>query len=291
MAESRRAPMAERTNRAAKAAAKKLRPPALATDARGIDRSARAHVFAERILCSTFPNDEPRMSDLTHGLASVRIFQHLGPDDLQKVAKISKPKRLAANTVVFFEGNRADAFFIVISGSLKVYQAAHDGRVKMLSTMGPGETFGELAMLDGQGRSATVETTSPTELLVIARKDFRDLAMATPGILWGVLENVCARLRAQNDSELEAAFHGTHYRIAKAVIRLAEKHGRKTDAGVRIAETFGVKDIAEMAATTVERVQRALEKLEDDGLVLVAEGLVVPDVSSLRRALDYMGSS
>jgi CRP-like cAMP-binding protein len=228
---------------------------------------------------------------VTKGLASVRIFQHLGQDDLKKVAKIAKPGRVAANTVVFFEGNRADAFFIVLSGSLKVFQTARDGRVKVLSTMGPGETFGELAMLDGHPRSASVETIAASELLVISRKDFRDLATATPGILWGVLEGMCARLRAQNDSELEAAFQGTQYRISKAIIRLADKHGKKSELGVRIPPTFGVKDLAEMAASTAERVERVLEKLEDDGLVKVdEEDLVIPDLSALKRALDYMGS-
>jgi CRP-like cAMP-binding protein len=229
---------------------------------------------------------------MTKRLAAVRIFQHLGQDDLKTVAKIAKPKLVAANTIVFFEGNRADAFFIVLSGSLKVFQTARDGRVKVLNTMGPGETFGELAMLDGHPRSASVETTTPSELLVISRKDFRDLATATPGILWGVLEGVCARLRAQNDSELEAAFQGTQYRIAKAILKLAEKHGKKTDAGVVIPQAFGVKDLSEMAASTIERVERALEKFEDDGLMRVEDGdLVVPDPSALRRALDYMGSS
>ena len=224
-------------------------------------------------------------------LASVRIFQHLGQDDLKKVAKIAKPKLVAANSVVFFEGNRADAFFVVLSGSLKVFQTARDGRVKVLATMGPGETFGELAMLDGHARAASVETVAASELLVISRKDFRDLATATPGILWGVLEGVCARLRAQNDSELEAAFQGTQYRVAKAIIKLAEKHGKKTDTGVHLPPAFGVKDVAEMAASTVERVERMLERLEDEGLVHVHEGdLVIPDLSALRRALDYMGS-
>jgi CRP/FNR family cyclic AMP-dependent transcriptional regulator len=163
--------------------------------------------------------------------------------------------------------------------------------VKVLSTMGPGETFGELAMLDGHPRSASVEAVSASELLVIARKEFRDLATATPGILWGVLEGVCARLRAQNDSELEAAFQGTQFRVSKAIVKLAEKHGKKLENGMHIPPTFGTKDVAEMAATTVERVERILEKLEDDGLVRVVEGdLVVPDLAALKRALDYMGA-
>ncbi len=228
---------------------------------------------------------------MTKDLASVRIFQHLGQDELKKIARIAKSKRYDANTVVFFEGNRADAFFVVLAGSVKVFQTARDGRVKVLSTMGPGEVFGELAMLDGHKRSASVETVGASELLVIARAEFRDLAMASPEILWGVLEGVCAHLRQQNDAEVEAAFQGTPYRVTKAIVKLAEKHGKKEKKAVRVPPTFGVKDVAEMAATTVERVERHLEKLEDDGLVHVDDGdLVIPDLSALRRAIDYMGS-
>ena len=222
-------------------------------------------------------------------LSAVRIFQHLGSVDLAQIAHVAKAKRVAARTIVFFEGNSADAFFIVLSGSLKVFQTANDGRVKILGTIGPGETFGELAMLDGQPRSASVETIGASELLVIARSDWRRIATTTPGILWGMLESVCTRLRAQNDSDLEAVLKRTEYRVSKAIIELAEKHGESTRGQVRIPATFGVRDVAEMATSTVPRVERALEKLEDLELISVVEGeYVLRDISALRRALAYM---
>jgi CRP/FNR family cyclic AMP-dependent transcriptional regulator len=226
---------------------------------------------------------------LIPSLSAVRIFQHLGRVDLAQIAQVAKAKRVPAHTIVFFEGNRADAFFIVRSGSLKVFQTADDGRVKILGTIGPGETFGELAMLDGQPRSASVETIGASELLVIARNDWRRIATTTPGILWGILESVCTRLKAQNDSELGAAVRRTEYRVSKAIVDLAEKYGESTGGGVRIPATFGVKDIAEMAASTEQRVERALEKLEDQALIDVVEGeFILKDVSALRRALAYM---
>jgi CRP/FNR family transcriptional regulator, cyclic AMP receptor protein len=222
-------------------------------------------------------------------LSAVRIFQHLSRVDLARIAQVATVKRVAAHSIVFFEGNRADAFFVVLSGALKVFQTANDGRVRVLGTIGPGETFGELAMLDGQPRSASVETIGASELLVIARDDWRRMATTTPGILWGMLENVCTRLRAQNDSELGALLKRTEYRVSKAILELAEKYGESTGVGVRIPATFGVNDIAEMAASTVPRVERALEKLEDLALISVVEGeCVLRDVSAVRRALAYM---
>jgi CRP/FNR family cyclic AMP-dependent transcriptional regulator len=222
-------------------------------------------------------------------LSSVRILRHLTTGELDRIAQRGLVKRVPARTVVFFEGNRADAVFIVLSGSLKVFQTADDGRVRVLATIGPGETFGELAMLDGQPRSASVETIGASDLLVIAQSDWRRLTTNIPGILWAMLENVCTCLRAQNDSERGAALRRTEYRVAKALAELAEKYGESSGGEVRIPATFGVKDIAEMAASTVPRVERALEKLEDLELISVVEGeYAVGDVSALRRALAYM---
>ncbi len=224
-------------------------------------------------------------------LAWVPIFQNLGEDDLRKLEKIAKRRRIPAKTMVFFEGNRADAFFVVLSGSLKVFQTSKSGRVKVLNTMGPGEIFGELAMLDGHARSASVETVESSELVVMARNDFRELATATPSILWGVLEGLCGRLRSSNETQLDIAFQDTPYRIAKAIVKLADKHGKKTKEGLRVQAWFGVTDLADMASTTPARVTRALEKLEDDGLVhATEEDLVIPDLAALKRAIDYMGS-
>jgi CRP/FNR family transcriptional regulator, cyclic AMP receptor protein len=224
-------------------------------------------------------------------LASVPIFQKLGPDDLQALEKIAKRRRLAANTMVFFEGDRTDALYIVVKGSLKVCRKLDDGREKVLNTMGPGEIFGELAMLDGQPRSASVETVEATELIGIARKDFHELSMATPGILWRMLEGLCERLRILNDAQLDIAYRDSPYRVAQAIAKLAEKHGEKTNEGLRVRESFGVKALAGMAATTPDRVNRAIEKFEDDGLVRVSKGdLVVPDLAALRRAIEYLGS-
>jgi len=224
-------------------------------------------------------------------LAWVPIFENVAKEDLAQLEKIAKRRDLPAKTVVFFEGDRADAFYIVVSGSLKVYQTTQDGREKVLNTMGPGEIFGELAMLDGKPRSASVETIEAAELIVMARTDFRELATATPSILWGVLEGLCERLRSLNDLQLDVAFQDTPYRIAKAVIKLADKHGEKTDDGWRVRESFGVRNLADMAATTPARVSRVLEKLEDDGLIRTGkDDLVVPDLAALKRAIEYMGS-
>jgi len=147
-------------------------------------------------------------------------------------------------------------------------------------------------MLDGQPRSASVETIKPSELLVISRKGLSRSRHGHAGHLVGVPRGrVRPRPCPERTRSSRAAFQGTHYRVAKAILRLAEKHGTKTETGIRVARTFGVlKDIGEMAATTAERVERILERPRGRRPTHVDDGdLVIPDLSALRRALDYMG--
>jgi len=224
-------------------------------------------------------------------LAAVPLFEGLGEEDLKALQKIAKRRTVGPNTALFFEGDRTDGLYIVASGSVKIFRTTEDGREKVLNTMGPGEMFGELAMLDGQARSASVQTIDATELIAIARNDFHDLAMQTPEILWRVLQGLSERIRVLNDVQIDVAFRDSPYRVARAIARLAEKHGETAGTGVKVRESFGVKALADMAATTPDRVNRTIEQLEDKGLVHVEKGeLVVPDLAALRRAIDYMGS-
>src|SRR5262245_8972369 len=104
-----------------------------------------------------------RASDMKE-LSQVRIFQRAGARELEQLGAIAKRESFKPDTVVFFQGDRADKLYVILSGGVTVYQQADDGKQKTLGTLGPGEIFGELTLLDGRERSATVETTEQTEM-------------------------------------------------------------------------------------------------------------------------------
>src|SRR4029077_11718405 len=127
--------------------------------------------------------------------ARVSIFSKLSQADIEELTKLRTARKYAPNTAVFFQGDPSDSLYILLKGSVKVVQASEDGREKILDILGPGEIFGELAMLDGHPRSATVTTCEPTELASISHKDFRDFVSTRSEILWKVLEALCERVR------------------------------------------------------------------------------------------------
>ena len=160
------------------------------------------------------------MNELAKELANVRIFRRAGAGELEQLASIAKRESFKPNTVVFFQGDRADKLYVILSGGAKVSQQAEDGKQKIIGTLGPGEIFGELTLLDGRERSATVKTIEPTEMLSIAHRDFHAAATKNPELLWRALHQT---------GLLQVVHHGDHparghaEALGECLLRLARR--------------------------------------------------------------------
>src|SRR4051795_3814452 len=108
-------------------------------------------------------------------LGHVPLFSELSPDELERVAQVAIPRSYPSDTRVFHEGDPGDACYIVHRGSCRVIRQHSDGRAITLATLGPGAIFGELAMLDGERRSASFEAAENTDLLALPAADVRKL--------------------------------------------------------------------------------------------------------------------
>src|SRR4029450_10741099 len=113
-------------------------------------------------------------------LGGVPLFSELSSEELDEVARVAIPRSCPRETRVFHEGDHGDACYIVRQGSCRVTRQHSDGRVITLATLGPGAIFGELAMLDGERRSASVETADNTELWALPATDMRALIGSHP---------------------------------------------------------------------------------------------------------------
>src|SRR4051812_17934647 len=114
-------------------------------------------------------------ADSVELLQRVPLFAELSGVELEQIGSVAIPRSYPKGVRVFHEGDHSDACYIVRSGDLRVTREHSDGRAIALATLGAGDIFGELAMLDGQARSASVETLSDSELLALPASDFRRL--------------------------------------------------------------------------------------------------------------------
>jgi CRP/FNR family transcriptional regulator, cyclic AMP receptor protein len=222
--------------------------------------------------------------------ARVSIFSKLNQADIEELTKIVSVKKYGPDAAIFFQGDPSDSLYMLLKGSVKVTQASEDGREKILDILGPGEIFGEFAMLDGHPRSATVTTCEPAELASISHKDFRNFVASRPEVLWKVLQALCERVRKTSTEMLELSSREVPYRLLAALQHLAEKYGQVApDGSCLISGKVGVQDLVAMVGSSREVVSRLLHRYQEKGLIELGDNkqIIIPDPAALARALEY----
>jgi CRP/FNR family transcriptional regulator len=218
-------------------------------------------------------------------LSRVPLFSELSRDELERISRVSVARSFPAGVRVFHEGDRSDACYLVRSGDLRVTREHPDGRAIALATLGPGDLFGELAMLDGEARSASVETLSDAELLALPAADVRRLLADHPEISVKLIAALTRRLRETNERVARQSFQTVPSRVAGVLTQLiAEESTPDGRQGITIRMTQA--DLAQLAGTSRESVSRFLATLERAGVVQVGRGRVT--VLEPRRLRAYI---
>lgn len=226
------------------------------------------------------------MFDNYNFIRRIRLFEGLDEEDVTSLASLFSLKQYKKGSTIFFEGDAGDALYVVQSGYVKIYQLAEDGREKTLALFGEGDFFGEMAILDGEPRSAIAETLEKTELLVLERHDFMKMVDANPRMSAALIKELAGRLRRTNAQVMDVVFRDVRGRLIHALIDLAEDHGIPSGAGIKIDLKLTHQELANLVGTARETVTRMLAELQDAGIVTI-EGrfLVVPDPAELNACL------
>ncbi len=216
-------------------------------------------------------------------LRSVPLFADLEAEELERFSRVAVPRSFPAGTRVFHEGDRSDACYIVREGSFRVTREHSDGRAITLATLGPGEVFGELAMLDGDTRSASAEALSDGELLALPANDVRSLLARHPEISVKLVAALVRRLRAANERISRQSFQTVPSRVAGVLSQLVTETPRSGEDG-EVTIRMNQADLAQLAGTSRESVSRFLADLERAGVVRSGRGRVtVCDPSKLHN--------
>jgi CRP/FNR family transcriptional regulator, cyclic AMP receptor protein len=218
-------------------------------------------------------------------LQRVPLFNALSREDLEEISRVAVPRSYPKGVRVFHEGDRSDACYIVRNGDLRVTREHPDGRAIALATLGPGDIFGELAMLDGEARSASVEALSECQLLALPAADVRRLLRGSSEITVKLVVALTRRLREANERIARQSFQTVPSRVAGVLSQLiAEEAPLEGRDGVTIRMTQA--DLAQLAGTSRESVSRFLATLERAGVVHVGRGRVT--VLEPRRLRAYI---
>ena len=218
-------------------------------------------------------------------LANVPLFSELSARELERVARVAVPRSYPKGVRVFHEGDTSDACYVVREGDLRVTREHPDGRAISLATLGPRDIFGELAMLDGGTRSASIETLSDCELLALPAADMRRVIADHGEIAAKLIAALTRRLRETNERVARQSFQTVPSRVAGVLMQLVAEE-TVPDGRDGVTLKMNQIDLAQLAGTSRESVSRFLATLERAGVVRVGRGRVT--IVEPRRLRSYI---
>jgi CRP-like cAMP-binding protein len=220
-------------------------------------------------------------------LAASEVFGGLGATDLEQLASITRSKKITRASAVFWKGEAATQLYAVFSGHLKVVAPSADGREVVLRLLDPGVFFGEIALLDGGTRTASVVASEASELLVIDRRELLDLLRRRPLIGIEMLAVLARRLRATTEQVEETTFLTLPPRLARKLLELADRYGRPEGGGVKIERGLSQEELGTLVGTSRVSINQQLKAWESQGFVSVARGsITLLDAAALQSVAE-----
>jgi CRP-like cAMP-binding protein len=222
---------------------------------------------------------------LVTALRRQALFAGLPLAALEKMVAAGLARTLEPNHILFLEGDYETSLFVVLSGQVKLCVHALDGREIVLGISGPGHLFGEIALLDEGPRTATAVTVRPTQVLQLDREAVMPVLQASPEAMLQVVSLLCSRLRGSNQMLEEIVFHDGRTRLARALRRLADEHGRPDGDGLRLPIQLADGTLEAHAGLQRDTVGRLLRAWESDGMLRVEDtGIVLTNLDLLDLA-------
>src|SRR5215468_11296071 len=199
------------------------------------------------------------------------LFCELTPPILERISAYIKRRSAPKGSTIFEKGDAGVGLIGVVSGSVKISVTSTDGRDIVLNIIRPGEVFGEIALLDGRARTANATAMSDCELIVIERREFIPFLRSEPDVTLKLMEILCSRLRRTSEQVQDVTFLNLSTRLAKTLIRLAEK-AKESDRGGRV--TITQREISQIVGRSRESTNKRLRAWQKSGWIRLQRGRV-----------------
>lgn len=206
---------------------------------------------------------------LVKALASVPLFSGLSEDQLELVARHLRRRTYNEREIIVRRESPGDALFILISGRVKVSYLEDEGET-IIAVLRAGDFFGELSILDGEGRSADVVAVEPTDVLMLSTDDFKMCMHNVPAIGITLLKELAGRLRRSTSWIRSLSSQDVYGRIAQQLLFLSETHGQDVEGGGRrIALRLTQNDLAGIVGASRESVNKAMGYFKSKNYIAV----------------------
>jgi CRP-like cAMP-binding protein len=202
----------------------------------------------------------------TNILRYIPIFSDLNDHELQQIYTSGYTKNYSKNSVILSEDDSDNSMFFIIEGKVKVLRSDEDKEI-ILSLLGKNDFFGEMAILDGMGRSATVTAVEDSKIFILQRNEFLALLNSHPEVSIGLLRELSIRLRKATNKIKALSLKDAEGKVATVLIQIADDVGKIKQGVVEINHLPNQQELANMAGTSRETISRTLHSFVKKGML------------------------
>ncbi|MBC8391304.1 MAG: Crp/Fnr family transcriptional regulator [Deltaproteobacteria bacterium] len=217
-------------------------------------------------------------------LRKIPLFSPLSdeiPSNLYSTVRLQKIKQ---GQVIFRKGDEGTALYILRSGTIKIVLPSRLGAEIIISIFSDGDFFGEMALLDGEPRSADAVAIKPSELLVLSRNDFLSFLQSDVNAVNAILSVLTKRMRKTHDLLEDVCFLTISQRLSKLILELGKIYGRNEGDSIILDISLTQKELGDMIGATRESINKELKMLRERGLIeMKGNQIQICDLSRLKR--------
>jgi CRP/FNR family transcriptional regulator, cyclic AMP receptor protein len=217
-------------------------------------------------------------------LAATPLFSGLSQPELLRLVEAAAERNYARGQFLFHQGDPGDRLFVIVEGLVKVMVTSPAGEKMILAALRPPDVFGELAMIDGGARSASIQAVESTTVLTLTRATLLDLLATRPQLGDVLLRSLGGLIRRLIDQTADLVFLDLHGRVAKLLVGLASAHAQPRGGGLVLDLRLTQTDLAAMVGGSRQSVNQILQQFERWGyLERRGRMIVLKDLEALRR--------
>lgn len=221
---------------------------------------------------------------LTGILKRSQLFRELDEPTLAKLAERAVERSYRRGERIFHQGDPGDSTYVVVEGLIKVVVVSEHGDEMVLVTLREGDTFGELALIDGRPRSATAEATESSKILMVTRVTMLELFAEQPSLMDSMLRSLGSVIRRLTEQASDLVFLDLHGRVAKLLVGMAEERGTDSPDGLILDLHLTQADLASMVGGSRQSVNQILRSFEGrEYLGMIGRTIVIRDLDRLRK--------
>lgn len=225
---------------------------------------------------------EPGNDEKAEILRSCILFSSASKTTLERLAATSTFHTAPRGTTLFYTDDEPDGLRVVVKGLVRIWINDDQGRELTLELFEPGKAFGEMALLDGERRSANATVMESAEYLMVSKSAFEDLLHQDIHLARHLIDTLCQMLRRTNEYVQDLAFRGLGARLALKLIELSQVHAHVEGGSAVFQRKFSQTELGSMLGATREAVNKRMAVMAQEGLIHTEnQWIMIPDLAAL----------